>query len=138
MRAVNYVIRGEPRTKKNHQRILGGGGRCPKCGKPAKQWIAQSAAYQDYEKAALLQLRPRPAEPIDAPVQLVYHVYMRTRRKVDDLNLYGALDDILVRAGILADDNTRIIGSRDGSRVRYDKDEPRVEITIIPIQEEQK
>nr|DAL25937.1 MAG TPA_asm: Rad50 zinc hook motif [Caudoviricetes sp.] len=38
---IHYTIKGEPRTKKNHQQIAGAGRRCPCCGKPAKQWIRQ-------------------------------------------------------------------------------------------------
>lgn len=38
--------------------------------------------------------------------------------------------DILVDAGILADDNARIVTGHDGSRVLYDKGNPRVEIVI--------
>ena len=55
---------------------------------------------------------------------------MATRRRVDGLNLEEAVDDLLVEAGILADDNSRIVISHDGSRVLYDKDNPRTEITI--------
>ena len=55
---------------------------------------------------------------------------MPTRRKTDLTNLLEAVDDILVHAGIIADDNYTIIASHDGSRVLYDKYRPRTEITI--------
>ena len=45
-------------------------------------------------------------------------------------NLMEATDDLLVAAGILADDNHRIIVSHDGSRVLYDKENPRCEVWI--------
>ena len=45
-------------------------------------------------------------------------------------NLLEAIDDILVYAGTLADDNSSIIVSHDGSRVLYDKDNPRTEVYI--------
>ena len=56
---------------------------------------------------------------------------------VDDLNLYASLDDILVKEGILKDDNRNIIRSRDGSRVHYDKERPRAEIYIYNYEEEE-
>jgi hypothetical protein len=56
---------------------------------------------------------------------------------VDDLNLYASLDDLLVREKILKDDNRRIIRSRDGSRVLYDKENPRAEIYIYRYREEE-
>ena len=43
--------------------------------------------------------------------------------------------DILVLAGVLADDNSSIAVAHDGSRVLYDKDEPRTEITITELYE---
>ena len=46
------------------------------------------------------------------------------------VNLLEATCDILVTAGVLADDNSKIVAAHDGSRVLYDKESPRVEITI--------
>ena len=46
------------------------------------------------------------------------------------VNLLQAVDDILVDAGILADDNYCIVAGHDGSRVYYDKQNPRTEIGI--------
>ena len=48
--------------------------------------------------------------------------------KADDL--LEATDDILVRAGVLADDRAAIVAAHDGSRVKLDKETPRVEIKI--------
>lgn len=56
--------------------------------------------------------------------------YMPTRRIVDLTNLEEAIDDILVKYGVLKDDNSRILVSHDGSRVLYDKNNPRTEVTI--------
>lgn len=55
---------------------------------------------------------------------------MQTKRRVDDLNLWQNIMDIMVHEGIIADDNIRIVRSRDGSGVWYDKENPRVEIEI--------
>ena len=58
---------------------------------------------------------------------------MPTRRKCDLTNLLEAIDDIMVKSGLLADDNFTIIESHDGSRVLYDKENPRTEVQIVPI-----
>ena len=59
-----------------------------------------------------------------------HSIEMPTRRKVDLTNLLEACHDTLVAAKILADDNNTIIASVDGSRVMYDKANPRTEIFI--------
>ena len=53
-----------------------------------------------------------------------------TKRRVDLTNLLEAIDDVLVKYGVLKDDNSEIITSHDGSRVLYDKDRPRTEVVI--------
>ena len=132
-----YVIPLDPRTKKNHQMIVGTGARCPVCKKPARQFIRQGKANTEYAFRAVQYLQPKPEAPITAPVKLVYRLFMKTRRKVDDLNLYAALDDILVTSRILADDNISIIRSRDGSGVFYDRENPRAEVYIYEYEKEE-
>lgn len=134
---TSYVIPLDPRTKKNHQTIVGTGPACPVCRKRAKQFIRQGHANTKYAAAAAKYLQPRPAKPISGTVKIAYKLYMQTRRKVDDLNLYASLDDILVHEKVLADDNISIIRSRDGSRVFYDKENPRAEIYIYEYREEE-
>ena len=58
---------------------------------------------------------------------------MPTKRKCDLTNLLEAVDDVLVKHGIVADDNYTIIESHDGSRVLYDKENPRTEIYIDEV-----
>lgn len=130
-----YVLPFEPRTKKNSLVIAGTGQKCPVCGKPKKQWVRQGDAYNDYARKAYQWLLANykwdsTDRPIDFPVNVQTVFYAGTRRKVDLVNLEEAVHDILVDAGILADDNSAIIASTDGSRVEYDKDNPRVEIYI--------
>ena len=50
-------------------------------------------------------------------------------------NLIEATCDILVTAGVLADDNSRIVAAHDGSRVELDRKQPRVEIEIEEMEE---
>ena len=128
------VILGDPRTKKNSMIIAGTGQRCPVCKKFKKQWVRQSPQHDAWHKAASRQLTA-PEKPISSPVNCRYVFYTETRRRVDGLNLEAAIDDLLVANDILEDDNSRIVISHDGSRVRYDPYNPRVEITITASDE---
>lgn len=94
--------------------------------------VIPSAKYKKYEKDCG-QYIPSLAEPINDPVNLCCTYYMPTRRRVDLVNLEEATCDILVKYGVLADDNSNIVVSMNGSRVFYSKDNPRTEITITPI-----
>ena len=117
---LHFVIPIAPVTKKNSQRIV-------KLGK--RYAIMPSKQYKAYEKAAMLFI-PQYYSNITAPVTVQAVFYMRERRRVDLTNLLEALDDVLVHAGLLADDHCKIIVSHDGSRVAYDKDHPRTEVTV--------
>lgn len=130
---IKYTLLGECRTKKNHMMIAGAGSKCPVCKKPQKQWIRQGSFHDAYSEAAKWQLIPRPPKPIECPVNVKCVFYMKTRRRVDALNLLATIDDLLVDVGILADDNSNIVVAHDGSRVLYDKDNPRTEITITKM-----
>lgn len=120
------TLKGPPRTKKNHQRILRGAG-----GRPT---IAQSKEYIQYEKDCLWQIRS-PPQPLAGPVNVKCLYYMPTRRRVDLTNLLEATDDILVKAGVLADDCAAVVAGHDGSRVLLDRKNPRVEIEIAEMEE---
>lgn len=125
-----YVIPLDTRTKKNHMTIAGTGPMCPLCGKRARQFIKQGRANDRYTLQAAHYLNPKPGAPLSGNLHIVYKIYMATRRRVDDLNLYASLDDLLVKERIIQDDNISIIRCRDGSFVGYDKENPRAEIEI--------
>lgn len=124
---MKIVIPIEPRTKKNHQRII------KVHGKPI---IVPSKQYKDYEKACMEYIEESDRKQIDYPVNVKCEFYMGTRRKCDLNNLLEAVTDVLTLAGVVADDNYTIIQSHDGSRVFYDKEFPRTVITIRRIKNE--
>ena len=102
-----------------------------------KTWIAQSDQYTVYESECMWQT-PRDARiRLDKPCNVKCVYYMPTRAKTDLCNLLGATCDILVKAGVIEDDNSRIVVSHDGSRVRYDKENPRVEILITEMEDDE-
>lgn len=123
-----YTIPLPPVTKKNSQRILVN----QKTGMP---FIAPSSAYKRYEAQAVYFLTPKPKTPLAGRYRVAAVFYMPTRRRVDLTNLLEAAHDTLVAAKILADDNNTIIASVDGSRVLYDKENPRTEIIIQELNE---
>ena len=108
-----------PVSKKNHSQIITVKG---------KPMLIPSKQYKKYEKECGEFLKD--VEPFLDPCNVKCLFYMPTHRKVDLTNLLEAIDDILVHYGILIDDNSNVIVGHDGSRVLYDKDNPRTEITI--------
>jgi hypothetical protein len=133
---AHYIIPIDPRTKKNSHRISGCGKRCPVCGKYERQFVRNGGTTTDFSFKAAKFLKDKPKQPLAGPVHLIYRIYTGTWHRKDDLNLYEALDDILVKEGILKDDDRKTIRSRDGSRVLYDKENPRAEIYIYEYREE--
>ena len=121
---LTITLFGDPRSKKNSQRLIRSGGRTIPI---------TSAAYEQYRRDCLRQITGDMKQGISSPVNLQCVYYMATRRIVDLVNLIEATCDILVDAGVILDDNSRIVAAHDGSRVLYDKENPRVEIEIRRI-----
>ena len=118
---LNFTVNLPPISKKNSQQIMTN----KATGRP---FIMPSKKYKEYEKAALWYI-PKNIF-INYPVNVKCLFYMSTRRKCDLTNLLEAIDDVMVKAGLLADDNFSIVQSHDGSRVLYDKENPRTEVYI--------
>ena len=116
------VIKMNPKTKKNSQRIVMN----RKTGRP---FLLQSEEYTQYEKDCRYFLKI-PDKPIDYPINIKYTFYRKNNIRCDLSNLIACCDDVLVKYGILVDDNFHIIVGHDGSRVKIDKENPRTEIII--------
>lgn len=125
---IKFTIPLCPITKKNSQRILINPG-------TRKPFIAQSEKYKEYEKACGWFIQGK-GEKINEPVTVKCLFYMPTKRRVDLTNLMAATHDILVKYQILSDDSYKIIRSVDGSRVDFDKENPRTEVIITKYEEE--
>lgn len=80
----------------------------------------------EFEKEALKYC---PKLHIDYPILLKAVFYMSSRRRID-LNNALAFTDLLVKAGTIEDDNCKIVVGFDGSRIDYDKENPRIEVEI--------
>lgn len=113
------------RSKKNSQNIIVN----PRTRKPM---IIQSKLYREFEQECgyyLLKYKKN----ISTPVNLKCTFYVKDKRKRDIVNLLNAIQDILVKYGVIADDNYNIVKSVDGSRIIYEKGR---EETIIEIESE--
>ncbi len=123
---LKFVINTAPRTKKNHQQIIMVKG---------KRIVIPSKQYSEYEKKSR-SFMPVVEKAINYKVNVKGLFYMDTRRKVDLNNLLEALTDVLVKHKVLEDDNSTIVVSHDGSRVLYDKENPRTEVEIAEVDED--
>lgn len=127
---LEFAIPLNPVTKKNSNVRTKNGG------------MISSKAYRQYEKDAVKLIPAWAKAGINCRVNVkaVYYTkidYFAPERKakIDISNLHNALHDTLVAAGVLEDDNCRIIYSTDGSCVKHDKGNPRTEVEITEVQE---
>jgi len=112
------------RSKKNSEQLIPN----PKTG---KTMIIQSKLYYQFERDCGYFLK-KYAKHIDYPVNLKCTFYVPDKRKRDLTNLENAIADIMIKYGVIEDDNYNIVAGWDGSRVKYEKGR---EETIIEIEE---
>lgn len=132
MQKLEFVLYGQPATKKNSMRPI----KVKSRNGTESLRLLPSAAFEDYEADCLRQITGNFRRHIDTPVNVEARYFMATRRQIDLTNLNESIHDILVKARVLMDDNRNIIASTDGSRVYWDKKNPRVEITITDAEPE--
>ncbi len=123
---IKFTIPVKPVTKKNSGQII------TLKGRPI---LIPSKEYIKFEKSCLPYLNHVRAKTgvINYPVNIACAFYMETHRRVDLTNLLNAVDDAMVKAKLVLDDNRDIIAAHDGSRVFYDKFNPRIEIKITEM-----
>lgn len=123
---LHLVLYGHPYTKKNAQRTI--------FHKYLKRNIVvYTANYTAWKNDCMkqLQYKPKLKLEIDYPIILKLHFYVKDARLRDISNFYEGIQDFLVEAGVLKDDNYKIISGHDGSRMFIDKEHPRIELWII-------
>jgi Holliday junction resolvase RusA-like endonuclease len=128
---IEFIIPVHPVSKKNSQVII------PvktKYGK-TRHIPIPSQQYREFEKqssgyfAQVLQK----TGVVNFPVNMAVSFFVSKKLKYDLTDLLEAVDDAAVKSGFILDDNRDIIAGHDGSRVFYDKFNPRIEITITEI-----
>ena len=123
---IKFSIPVAPKTKKNGMQIIQIKGR---------NILIPSKQYRQFEKECLPYLNRVKAQigVVNYPINLKCIFYTDTKRKIDLPNLLNAIDDAMVKAGLIVDDNRDIIAGHDGSRVYHDKINPRLEIEITEM-----
>lgn len=120
----NFFIPVVPVTKKNSQQIRTNR-------RTGSRFIAQSDQYKQFEQDCMMVIPWRYRQMhIDKPCTVTTVFYVKTHRKVDLTNLLSSIHDVLVKSGVLVDDNCSIVASVDGSRVQYRPERPGIEVTI--------
>lgn len=125
---MKLVLYGNPATKKNSMQIF-------KNSRTGQPFLTQSKRYKDYARDCGKQITSKYQLKVDYPINLKCVYFRQTKHRVDLTNLLAATCDILTDYGVIADDNYKIVKTVDGSRVDFDKSNPRVEIEIERIEE---
>lgn len=127
---IEFTIPVRPATKKNSGQIIQIKGR---------SILIPSKQYKQFEKDCLpfLNQVKDSAGVINYPVNVKCIFFTETKRKVDLSNLLNAIDDAMVKSGLLIDDNRDIIAGHDGSRVFHDKYNPRIEVIVTEVKDYQ-
>lgn len=121
---MNFTIPIAPRTKKNHSQLV--------TLKTGRQVLLPSKQYKQFEKEIIkwVNLNYPNIEPISDKVNMCCKFYKDKDSKADLVGYLQAIQDALVKAGMLEDDNHRIIATTDGSEILLDRNNPRIEVTI--------
>ena len=116
---LRFTLCGAPRTKKNHGKIWRVGTRTVI--KPAEAWLA----WRDEMLSVwgVNGLRVEIAFPVN-----VRALFYRDAQRGDAVGYYQGLADVLEALGVVVDD--KWIVSWDGSRLRKDAINPRVEVEV--------
>lgn len=96
-----------------------------------KKVVIYSKAYQEWKNNILQILNQyKYKKKIAYPIILECHFYVKDLRIRDISALYEGIQDCMVSAQILVDDNCQIVIGHDGSRVFLDRKNPRTEVSI--------
>ena len=117
--SLRLTLYGAPRTKKTSNQLQRFGGRLK---------VVPSAAWMKWRDACLKQISPF-LRLRDQPYNLCALFY-RDADRGDLVGYLQGLQDVLQEAQIISDD--RWFKSLDGSRLRVDRERPRVELEILP------
>jgi hypothetical protein len=124
---LRITIPGNVISKKNGKKIV-------KCGKFPK--LIPSDAHAAWHKTAMDEFMYKRQQPWPGgyPVEMECVFYRKTKGKFDFSNMIESIQDLLVDAEIIRDDDfTSVYPVKP--EVRFDKDHPRVVVTLTgPIE----
>ena len=121
---MEFTLPVKPRTKKNSSSFV--------TLKTGRTILLPSKAYREFEKEVVSNIEGMfgNLEPIDKPINLCCVFYKDKNYKSDLVGYLQAIQDALVKAKFLLDDNSNIVASTDGSRIELDRTNPRIEVNI--------
>jgi len=123
---IHITLPFVPRTKKNNSRVVMRG-KYPR--------VLPSKTYEELEKACCKYLALYwQRQPIEKNINLECHFFKDKDYRADLVGYLQAIQDILVKANVIKDDNHKIVVSTDGSRVHLDRQNPRIEIYIREVE----
>lgn len=120
---VTITLKGIPPSKKNSRQIFCRGGRPVNI--PSKDYLAWHE-----EQMWLI----KKVKPVKGEVAIDMQLYAPNLRTGDLENKFSSVQDLLVDAGIIDDDNWDVVKQVMLNYAGVDKQSPRVEITIYPLQ----
>jgi len=92
----------------------------------AKKYHAnQNTIAWEFKKASMLN------SPINYPIKLTCSIYLKDKKRKDLGNLIGSIEDALVKAGVIKDDNTTIISQHNTKAYHGDVAKIKVSLTKI-------
>lgn len=121
---MEFTLPVKPRTKKNSSSFV--------TLRTGRTILLPSKAYREFEKEVITNIKGMfgNLEPIDKPINLCCVFYKDKNYKSDLVGYLQAIQDALVKAKFLLDDNSNIVASTDGSRIELDRTNPRIEVKI--------
>lgn len=124
---IILTVLGAPRTKKNSQKVTkrkGGRG----------YLVLPSDAFTNWQKTCKIVYRESANKEIiiDYPVNCRAVFYRDRNGPGDAVNYYQGLADLLQHFNVVEDD--KWIKQWDGSRIRQDKENPRVEVWLTKLE----
>lgn len=122
MQPVTIIFQGIPPSKKNSKQLIFRGGR---------RYLVPSESHQVWHEENMYLLKK-----VKAKFQTVSYMeaifFPKDKRIHDSTNVQESINDILVDAGIIKDDNWFVLGD---IRLKFGGicgEDPRVEVTIYP------
>lgn len=91
---------------------------------------APSVQYCDWEQENILEVRLLSINELKPPYSIAYKVYAPDKRVSDLTNKIEGVNDCLVKAGVIKDDNWFLLNQLSVVFAGVDKGSPRIEVEI--------
>jgi Holliday junction resolvase RusA-like endonuclease len=114
MKSITYTFVKPIPSKKNSKQIFKN--------KSGKMFISSSSNYKDWQRIELMLIKSKIKERNISKCSIDYCFYSPNKRTFDISNKLESVNDLLVDAGILIDDNYNVLSSMIVSYNGIDKD----------------